>query len=128
AVSEFLCQLRKQKGDGAIRSQRVTVVIGRVVTESPKSNGVLVQVLGIAYESLDEITAPHIMGQIAEEPASKWIVAHVLNYRSAIGVGMRLAQRFCRSARESFQQERFDIAIPCEIDYCLVGKDREGRR
>ena len=104
------------------------VIVGAIVTERANRKRVLVYVLRAAYEGLYKIAAPYVVREIAEKLASEWIVAHVLYYRAAIGVGMRLSQLICRRGWESLQQKRFNILIPRGVDYCLVSEDRIARR
>src|SRR5579872_1117634 len=53
----------------------------------------------------DEVSAPHIVRQVAEEKTSMRIVAHVLNNRSAVSIAMCFFQLFCRGIRKTLQQE-----------------------
>ncbi len=57
---------------------------------------IFIDILGIAKQRHDKIPGPHVMNQIAEKLAAKWVVAHVLNGASAISIGVRGFQ-FVRS-------------------------------
>ncbi len=64
------------------------------------------------------------MRQIAEEPASERIVAHVLNDRAAIGIGVGLPKFVRRRGRETLQKEWLDAIPPCGVDDRFMRQDR----
>src|SRR4029077_10076217 len=82
-VAVFLLQLGIQERDRAIRTHGMTVIVGGIVGECAKRKRVTVKVLGIPEKSQDEVPAPHIVRQVAEEETSVRVVAHVLDDGSA---------------------------------------------
>src|SRR6476619_1496204 len=77
----FLCQLGIHERDRWIGRERVTRTIGSVVRQRAQGKCVFIQVFGLTEESEDEIAAPDIMCQVAEEFAAKMVIAHVLDNR-----------------------------------------------
>jgi hypothetical protein len=77
---------------------------------------------------MNEISASNIVHQIAELFAPEWVVAKILNYRAAVGVGMGLLQLVRVEAREAFEQQRLNLRRPKEIDNLLVRQDRVRKR
>src|SRR5215467_9202910 len=85
-------QLWIQHGDRWVDRPRMTVAVRDIVTKRTQSERVFIQVLRVSYQHFNKVPAPHVMRQVAEDLASEWVVAHVLDYRSAVGIGMRFAQ------------------------------------
>src|SRR5690348_8677952 len=102
-VAEFVPQSWIEEGLGAICCQTVAVVIGRVVRKGADRKSVFVQILCVPKQGLNEIPTPYIMRQVAEKMASIGIVAHVLDDRAAVGIGLRFAQLIFRRARKPRQ-------------------------
>src|SRR5271157_3507380 len=65
AVLRF--QLGIQERDRAIRGHEVAVVVRGVVRERPERESVADEVLGVAQQSQDKISAPNIVRQVTEE-------------------------------------------------------------
>ncbi len=59
-------------------------IIRRIVGQSAQSERIFVQILRVADESLNKITAPDIVRQIAEEPVAEGVIPEVLNDASAV--------------------------------------------
>ena len=87
-VSVLLFQLRVQDGDGAVYPDRMTLVIGGIVGERPEREGIFIDVLRIAQESQDEVSAANVMSQVADESTAVWVIAHVLDNGAPIGIGV----------------------------------------
>src|SRR5580692_9632032 len=60
-------QLRIQEGHRKIHGHEVTFVVRGVVRESPERKCVAVEIFGVAQQSQDKVSAPHIVRQVAEE-------------------------------------------------------------
>ena len=93
-----------QERDRAIRANGVTLDVRGVVSEGPKRKGVAVKILGISEERQDEVSAPHIVRQVAEEKASVGIVAHVLDNRPAVRIAVCFFEFFCGGIGKTLQQ------------------------
>src|SRR5882724_6749074 len=64
------------------------------------------------------------MREVAKEGASVRIVAHVLNDRASIGIGLRTAQIFFGSLWKFLEKQWLDVILPGGIDDGFVRKDR----
>ena len=62
------------------------------------------------------------MGEIAEKLAAIRIVAHVLNDRSAIGVGVGLAEIVGGRIGETLLEQGYDVRRPGGINDSFVGQ------
>ena len=69
----------------------MAVVVGGIMSQRADGEGVFVEVLRIMQQGLHEVSAPHVVGQIAEKMAAVRVIAHVLNDRATVGVGLRFA-------------------------------------
>src|SRR5579864_8652377 len=74
----------------------------------------------------DEISAAHIVREVAEILAAEWVVPHVLNQRSSVRKRVCLAQIFIRRTRETLLQERQNPILPAQINDLFVGENRIG--
>src|SRR5271165_1836220 len=114
-----------EHGHGAIRSETMAIIVRGIMSERADSESVLVQIFRVAKQSLHKISAPHIVSKVAEKMASVRVIAHVLDDRPAIGVGLRFAQLLFGGTRKTGQQQRLDVRLPQGIDDRLVRKNRE---
>src|ERR1700693_2526237 len=87
-VAILLFQFWVQDRYRAIGAHAVTVVVGGVVSQRAEGKRIVVEVLGIAQQSQDKVSAPHIVRQVAEEKTSVRVVAHVLDNGSAVGIAV----------------------------------------
>ena len=110
-VAEARAKFGKGLGHGGIHG-RMSAVIGGIMRQSSQSEGQLIQVLRIGDQFGNEIPAPDIMHQVAEELAAKRIVAHVLNQAAAISIGMGVAEVFRARCWITFQQKALDPRVP----------------
>src|SRR5260370_74280 len=97
----LLSQLGIKNGDGAIRSNAMSVRIRRIVRHSAEREGVFVQILGIAQQNYHEIAAADVMRQVAEEHAAVRVVTHVLNDGAPVSVTVGFAQLFAQYLRKT---------------------------
>src|SRR5206468_9666394 len=114
---------RIQDRNGSIDAQTMAVVVRSVVRQGADSKSKFVDVLRIAQECLNEVAAANVMREVAKEGLSVRIVAHVLNDRASIGIGLRTAQIFLACLGKLFCEEGLDVGFPGRIDDSLVGKD-----
>src|ERR1700681_3887271 len=103
-VAELLFQLRIQDRDRAIRADPVAIVVRGVVSERAERKSIAVKVLGIAQQSQDKISAPHVVCQVAEEKTSVWVIAHVLNNDAPIRIPVRFFEFFSGGAGKALQK------------------------
>src|SRR3954468_17811349 len=90
-VAIFCAKLRKEESDRLVYNG-VPHVIRGVVSESTQRECVFVQVVGFVNEIYDEVSATHVMREIAEELVPKGIVAHVLDQGSTVREGVRFPE------------------------------------
>ena len=119
----LLRQLGEFHGHDAI-DNRMPAVVRRVVGECAQGKSVFVEVRGLLNHNYDEVSTTHVVHQVAEILVAERIVAHVLNQRSAIGIGMRLPQIFLGSFGEALFQKRLDLILPEEVDDFFVRENR----
>ena len=91
-VAVFRSQFRVFDGDGAVHSHAVAVDVGRVVRQSAVGERQVIQTLRLLEKRRHEVSAAHVMDEIAEKLAAERIVAHVLYDAAAVSVGMSLKQ------------------------------------
>src|SRR5580704_15984283 len=115
-----------EKRHGAICSEAMAIIVGSIMSQCADSECVLVEVFSVAKQSLHKISASHVVRKVAEEMASVRVIAHVLDDRAAVGIGLRLAQLLFRGTRKTSQQERLDVRLPNGIDDRFVGENRVG--
>jgi hypothetical protein len=77
----------------------MTIVVRDVVSEGAKRKREAINVFSAAKERKYEISATHIVRQVAEEKASVRIIADVLDDGSAICVSVRFFDFFCGRTR-----------------------------
>jgi len=119
-------QLRIENRNGAIRGDTVAMVIGGIVSEGAESEGVVIQVLRIAQQGEDEVSAANIVSQTAEEMISVRVIAEVLNDGAAVSVAVRFFQLLGRSVWKTLQEQRTDIRLPRAVDNGFMREDRVG--
>ena len=124
-VAVFCAQIGKQKANGLVH-RGMSHIVGRVVGESAESEGVFVQVAGFMNEVDDEITAAHVMRQIAEVFIAKRVVAHVLHQAATVSEGVGLLQIIRSGIGETLQQKRLDGVFPKEVDDFFMGQNGVG--
>src|ERR1700752_3909540 len=95
-------------------------VVRRVVRQRAQSESVFVQVGGIVDEIDDEVSAAHVMGEVAEVLVTEWVVAHVLYQGTAVGKGVCFLQILCAGAGESFGEQGLNVVLPKEVDDFFV--------
>ncbi len=88
----------------------------------PEGKGVLVDVLGIAQQGLNEISAADVVRQVAEELAAVRIVAQVLDDGAAVGIGMGLAQLVLGGVGKALLEQRPDVRGPDRVHDGLVSQ------
>src|SRR5580704_13315934 len=115
-----------EKWHGAICSEAMAIIVRGIMGQCADSECVLVEVFSVAEQNLHKIPASHVVRKVAEEMASIGVIAHVLDDRAAIGIGLRLAQLLFGGTRKTSQQERLDVRLPNGIDDRFVGENRVG--
>ena len=121
-------ELRIHQRHGAIDRHRMPAVVGRVVTERAEREGVLVDVLRIAYQRFDEIAGADVVQQVAEEMAAERVVAKVLDDAAAVRVGARFEQLAQAWRLESAPAASADRACPRPHRCWLRGRAPNNRR
>ena len=91
-LAVLLCQPGVYDRNRWIHGQRMPGVIRRVVCQCPNRESIFIHVLGLAKKGHDEVAAADIMRQVAEEPASKRVIPHILDNAASVSIGMRLLQ------------------------------------
>src|SRR5271165_7456905 len=104
----------------------MTAVVGRIVRQGPNRKSIFVPVLGISQKRRDEIPTAKIVCKIAEKLITVRVIAHVLNNRPAISIGMSFPQILGGGVREALQEQRTNVGVPHDIDDGLVSQDRIG--
>src|SRR6266404_2076526 len=126
AVAIFLPQARIQNWNSSIDAEAVTVVVRGVVRKRAEGERVLNDVFGVPQQRKDEIAAADVMREVAEEGAAIWVVAHILNDRAAVSVGLRPAEILFGRLREFLPEERLDMRLPSSIDDGFVRENSVG--
>src|SRR6185437_1268023 len=127
-VSVFAPKFWIKQRNGVVDGETMAVIVCDVMGEGAEREGVLVEISGIANQSPDEISATHIVSEIAEELVSEGIVAHVLNDGAAIGVCVGLFQLVRSRVRELLQEQRFNDGVPFAVNNRLMTEDGETLR
>ena len=90
----------------------------------PTREGVLVYILALEYQLANKVAAADVMHQVAEFPASKWVVAEVLNDRTSVSIGVRFFDLVVRETGKTLEQEGADLVSPQQVDDLLVRENR----
>jgi hypothetical protein len=122
-VPVFFLQFGKFQGDHQV-DRRMAAVVRGVVGQGSQGESVLVHVSGVAKQCVYKIAAPHIVNQVTEEHAAKWVVPHILHQRTAVGVGVCLKQVVFRRTGEPLEQERLNLVLPHQVYDLLMGQNR----
>src|SRR5580700_11384842 len=122
SVAVFFFEFGIEKRNGAIGGDAMAVIVGGVVGQRADRECEFVQVLCIAKQSLHKISASHVVRQVAEKMAAVWVIAHVLDDRAAVGIGLRLTQLLFSGSRKTGEQKRLDMCFPNRIDDGFVGE------
>ena len=77
---------------------------------------------------MNEVTATHVVGKVAEEFVAMGIVAEVLNDGATVGEGMGFAEIVGSGMGIAFEEEFLNIGFPCAVDDGFVGEDGIGLR
>ena len=123
--AELLAQFRELDGHGAV-DEWVAMNIGNIVRQRSCSECQFIDVGRFEKQILLEFAGAHIMRQVAEQMASEGIVAHILQHRTAVGIGVRLAQFLQSRLRIAAQQQRPNTIVPYQIDQLLMGQNGVG--
>src|SRR5579862_2018464 len=121
--SELMLELGKLNRSRGIDGLRMADRIANVVRQGADGEGVFVDVLSVAEQVGDEISGADVVGEVAEELFAEGVIAHVLDRRAAVGVGVRLAQLRLGGIGKAGEQQRTNAVVPCEIDQFFVGED-----
>ena len=82
-VSVFFAEAWIKHRDSFTHGHTVAIIVRRVVSHRAQSEGVLIDVMGIAKQSDDKIAATDVVGQVTEQLATEGVVAQVLNHPQA---------------------------------------------
>ena len=88
------------------------VDIGRVVRQGAVGESMVVQLFRLFEKRRHEVSAAHVMNEIAEKLAAKRIIPHVLNNAAAVSVGVGLEQIVIGGLGEAFVQPRLEVGVP----------------
>ena len=102
--------------------------IGGVVGQRAQGKGIVVAVAGLVYQVSHKIARADVVRQVGEQRVAKWIIAHVLDNGSAVGVGFGIKQFFGSGAGVTPFQGWHQTALPGRVDICLVGEHGVCRR
>ncbi len=102
----FFLQFRVQQRYNDIGGERMAFVVSGIMGDSAESESVFVESRGISQQGEDEIAAAKIVGEIAEELIAGGIVTHILDDRTAVGIGVGLNEFVRGSVGKTLQQER----------------------
>jgi len=116
-------QLRIENRNGSIRGDTVAIVIGGIVSKRAESESVVIQVLRIAQQGEDEVSAANVVSQTAEEVISVRVIAEVLNDGAAVSVAVRFFQLLRRGLWKTLQKQRTDIRLPRAVDNGFMRED-----
>src|SRR5208337_1181898 len=100
----------------------------RVVRERSQCEGVLIGILALVQQFENEIPAAHVMHQVAEFLAPKWIIAKILDDRASIGIGVCVLDLIRGKIWEALQQQRLNLGGPRQVDDLLVRKNGVRKR
>jgi hypothetical protein len=78
----------------------------------------------LEYQFANEVSAANVMHQITEFSAAEGVVAEILNYGAAIGIGVGLLDLVVRQSGESLQEKGTNFVRPEEINDFLVCQNR----
>src|SRR5580700_3129439 len=112
----------KFQWDGNVNRVAMADRIANVVGERAKREGQLVDVVRFVNQVGDEVAGADVMGEIAEEPVAKGIVARVLDGGSAIGVGASFTKLGGRGVGVAAEKQRLDGRVPRDIDESFVSE------
>jgi hypothetical protein len=99
-----------------------------IMRERAQGKGILVGFLALLQQLSYEIAAANVVHQIAEFHTAKWIVAEVLDYRSAIRVAVCLFELVFGKGWKSLEKKRSELIGPYEIHDLLVCENRVRER
>src|ERR1700686_5391555 len=80
-------------GDGLVDC-RMTGNIRRIMRKCAQRESVLVDILTFEQQLPNKVAAANVVHQITEFSTAEGVVAEILDDRSSVGVGMRLADLF----------------------------------
>src|SRR4029077_5976120 len=126
-ISVFGAQLRVLDGNGLVDS-RVARDIRSIVRERAQRKGVLVGILALQQQFSHEVTAAHVVHQIAKFHAAKRVIAEILDNGTAIGVAVCLLELVFRERRKSLEKERAELIGPKQIDDSLMRENAVPKR
>ncbi len=112
---EFGAKLGIGKGDRLVHG-RMAGDVRCVMGKRSQRKGILVGVLAFLDELQHKIAAAHVVHQVAELLVAEGIVAHVLDHRTAIRIGMRLPHLVVRQPGIPRQDHRPQLIVPQQID------------
>ena len=115
-----------QERNRTIGADVVTFIVCGIVSERPQRESITVEIPGIMDEGQDEVSAPHIVHQVAEEKASVRIVAHILDNRPAVSVAVCFFQLLGRGLGKTLQQHGAYARVPCAVNDRLMSKNGIG--
>ncbi len=108
--------------------RRVAGNIRGIVRQRTQGEGVLIGVLAVLQHLEDEVSTADVVHQIAKFHASKRVVAQILDYGAAIGVGVGFLDLLFRQPRVFLEQEGANLIDPEQIDNFLVRENGVGKQ
>ena len=97
--------------------------IAQIVGEGADGEGDIVGIFRVAKERADEVAGADVVEEVGEVGFPKGIIAEVLDYAPAVGVGMGFAELCWCEGGEAPEQERLNRVGPSEVDDLLMGED-----
>src|SRR6185369_9124468 len=101
---------------------RVPDNIRRIMSQRSQREREFVQVRGFLKQRADEISASHVVGQVAEKLAPERVIPEILDQAAPVGVSVGFAQVLLGRLRKVSQQQRPDLVLPQYVDNLLVGE------
>src|SRR5712691_9256041 len=123
-ISKLSSQLGIKQGHGSVDGDRMAVHIRAIVRYRAERECVFLKVSRLIQQGLQKIGAPHVMQQIAEEVAAKWIVAQVLNNAPAVSVTVGFPELLLAGFGKALNQYWLDRVGPKRIDDGLMSQHR----
>src|SRR5579859_2010708 len=116
AVAKFFLKLGIEKGYGTVGCHGMACDIRGIVCQGAQRKSIFIQLLRfpcVSKKRENKVAASDVVGEIAKKDASMRVIAQVLNNGAAVGVPVRQTQFIRRGIWETFEQDGFDVGIPC---------------
>jgi hypothetical protein len=96
--------------------------------EGAESESILVGIVAFEQKLANEISAAHVVDEVAKFRAAEGIVAKILDDGAAVGVGMGFGELFFGEFRKSLEEKGTKRVLPEKIDDFFMSEDGIGKR